>query len=94
MRVDGMTNTVRAIATALMIVVLFATGCTVARNPSSPGDSSWQEEFGISDCQEHGQSLAAGPNHDLVNRVTYGNERIVLTSRRKPKLPAFTTTFR
>jgi hypothetical protein len=34
----------------MMIVAICATGCTGTRNPNPPGDSSWQEEFGISEC--------------------------------------------
>lgn len=45
-----MTDRVRAIAMVLVIIVLFATGCASTQNPSSSSDSTWQEEFGISDC--------------------------------------------
>lgn len=50
MGVDEMTKTFRAIVVVLMTVVLLAIGCTGSQNPGSPSDSSWQEEFGISDC--------------------------------------------
>ncbi len=56
-----MTNTIRSIMTAAMIVVLCATGCmgtstsSPISNPpaatsSASGEEEWQEEFGISEC--------------------------------------------
>jgi hypothetical protein len=45
-----MTNTVRALLAAVMIVPLCVAGCggTPASNPA--GESTWQEEFGLSEC--------------------------------------------
>ena len=40
-----------SVAVAIAIVAAFLTfGCTFSRSVSPDGDSSWQEEFGLSDC--------------------------------------------
>jgi len=49
-RVDEMKNTVRVLATAVMLVVLCVTGCMSTPTSSPPDDSSWQEDFRISKC--------------------------------------------
>jgi hypothetical protein len=43
-------NPVHAGAIAVMIAVMLATGCTQAPAVSSSGESSWEEQFNISDC--------------------------------------------
>ena len=45
-----MINTIRAVVTVVMIIAIGATGCVNPWNQTPRSDSSWQEEFGISDC--------------------------------------------
>jgi hypothetical protein len=45
-----MTNTVRAVLAVVIMVGICATGCMGAATSSPPGESTWQEEFGLSDC--------------------------------------------
>jgi hypothetical protein len=69
-----MTKRVRAIAVLSMIVVLYATGCASTQPPSSPSDSTWQEEFGISECD----LVATGRNEYFVLEPGF---RLVLEDR-------------
>jgi hypothetical protein len=71
---NGMTNRVRAIAIVVMIVAFFATGCTSTQVPSSSSDSTWQEEFGISECE----LVPTGRNEYLILEPGF---RLVLEDR-------------
>ena len=41
----------RALVTAVMVVAIFAAGCTVIGRLNPPNDSSFQREFGMSECK-------------------------------------------
>lgn len=74
-------ETVRALVTVMMIVATCATGCTSAQTSSPPGDSSWQEEFGITECTTvpsgRNEYFVLEPGFQLV--LQGGNEKAAIT---------------
>jgi hypothetical protein len=74
-------NTVYAALTVVAIVAIGATGCSHLRNPSSPGELSWQEEFNLSKRT----LLPTGRNTYFVLEPGFqlvlegGNEKVAVT---------------
>jgi hypothetical protein len=76
-----MTKTIHRVVTVVMIIAMGATGCINPWNPTPRSDSSWQEEFGISDCAlvstGRNQYFILEPGYQIV--LEGGNEKLVIT---------------